>query len=138
MPCHAGGVSGSQSPTPPAPGLIAEATKRAGLVWIKPPGGRPRPAWHVWRQEGERGAAYLLTGPGEQPLPELRQARRVSVLVPSKDTGGLLTCWEAEVTALGPDAPDRQAVLGLLAAGRLNAAAPPGPEATVYRLTPVS
>ena len=62
----------------PPPALIAEATKRAGLIWIATGGpGRPRPAWHIWRA----GAAYVLTGPGEQPLPGLAAAGRVTVIV---------------------------------------------------------
>jgi hypothetical protein len=44
----------------PAPALIAEATKRAGVIWITAGGQRPRPVWHVWRD-----GAYVLTGPGE-------------------------------------------------------------------------
>ena len=37
---------------------------RAGVLWLAAPGGRPVAAWPVWRD----GHAYLLTGPGEQPL----------------------------------------------------------------------
>ncbi|MCW2908550.1 MAG: hypothetical protein JWL68_3339, partial [Actinomycetia bacterium] len=84
--------------------LIAEATKRAGLIWITVPGqggasqddtgqGRPRPAWHVWRD-----AAYVLTGPGEQDIPGLGDASQVTVTVASKDTGGLLVRWTARVS----------------------------------------
>ena len=59
-------------PRPPYRG----GTKRAGLVWIAIAGqDRPRPAWHIWRGPGGRaappGAAYMVTGPGEQPLPGL-------------------------------------------------------------------
>ncbi len=69
----------------PAPALIAEATKRAGHVWIVIDGqDRPRPAWHIWRTGPglePPGAAYVLTGPGEQPLPGLASAGQVSVIV---------------------------------------------------------
>ena len=107
-----------RQPDPP-PALIAEATKRAGLVWIKAPGTRPaRPAWHVWHD----GAAYLLTGPGEQPLPWLSAAGPVTVLVPSKESGGLLVTWDAAVSRVEPGSPAWEAVIGLLATGRLNAA----------------
>ena len=132
------GVSDSQPP----PALIAEATKRAGLIWIKSPGaGRARPAWHIWQD----GAAYLLTGPGEQPLPGLRPGDPVTVLVPSKDSGGLLTAWAGEASRVEPGSPEWAAVIGPLAAGRLNAAPAPGrssPAArwaatcTVFRLQP--
>ena len=111
------GVSDSQPDPPPA--LIAEATKRAGVIWIKAPGAGPaQPAWHVWHD----GAAYLLTGPGEQPLPGLSAAGPVTVLVPSKDSGGLLVTWVAAVSRVEPGSPAWEAVIGLLAAGRLNAA----------------
>jgi hypothetical protein len=122
----------------PTPALIAEATKRAGLIWIKAPGsGRPQPAWHVWRQAGSRGAAYVLTGPGQQPLPGLADAQRVTVLVPSKESGGLLVSWAAEVSRVEPGGPDWGEVIGLLVAGRLNATAAAGASTPVYRLTPV-
>jgi hypothetical protein len=128
-------VSDSQRAAPPA--LIAEATKRAGVIWIKAPGaGRPRAAWHVWRQEGDGGAAYLLTGPGQQPLPALTAAQRVTVLVPSKDTRGLLVTWQAQVSRVQPGTPGWDAVIGALAAGRLNDAAATGRGTQVYRLTP--
>src|SRR5262249_51302744 len=73
----------------PSPALIAEATRRAGVIWLAVPGrDKPFPAWHLWRDPP--GAAYLVTGPGEQPLPGLAGAGRVTVTVPSKDTGGAL------------------------------------------------
>ena len=157
-----GGMSGSQPVPAASPALIAEATKRAGLIWVEVPGGRrPWPAWHVWRDDavrdesppgeaapggtppGEtapgtagRGAAYLLTGPGEQPVPGLAQADRVTVLVASKDTGGLLVSWEATVSRVATGTPEWDAVIGSLVTGRLNATTPPGPGQQVYRLSP--
>ncbi|MDR0345675.1 MAG: hypothetical protein LBI49_21700 [Nocardiopsaceae bacterium] len=144
--------------------LIAEATKRAGLIWITAGPGRPRPAWHVWLaaggggqsggsqsggsqsggggQPGPPGAAYVLTGPGEQPLPGLAGAGRVTVTVPSKDTGGLLVSWTAAVSRVEPGGPEWDAVTGLLLAGRLNPVperedASPPERWVVYRLAPV-
>src|SRR5262249_6602573 len=65
----------------PPPALSAGAPKRAGLIWIFIEGqDRPRPAWHIWRSLAP-GAAYVVTGPGEQPLPGLAGAGRVTVLV---------------------------------------------------------
>jgi hypothetical protein len=140
--------------------LIAEATKRAGLVWISVPGqGRPHPAWHIWAS----GAAYLVTGPGEQPLPGLREPGQlgepgqvrepgqtaepgqVTVTVPSKDSGGSLITWTAEVSTVRPGSAEWDAVSSLLAAGRLNAALEPGEislaerwarTAVIFRLSP--
>ena len=130
-----------RQPDPP-PALIAEATKRAGLIWIKAPDAGPaRPAWHVWHD----GAVYVLTGPGEQPLPGLAAAGPVRVLVPSKDSRGLVVSWDAAVSRVEPGSPEWEAVIGLLAAGRLNAArergeSSPAPRwaatCTVFRIQP--
>jgi len=57
----------------PSYALVAEATRRAGVVWLTVPGqDKAYPAWHLWREPP--GAAYLVTGPGEQPLPGLAGA----------------------------------------------------------------
>jgi hypothetical protein len=140
--------------------LIAEATKRAGLIWITVPGnggtgqdgtaqegtaqhgtgqGRPRPVWHVWRD-----AAYVLTGPGEQDVPGLGEASQVTVTVPSKDTGGLLLRWTADVSRVQPGSAEWSGIIGALLAARLNEPASPGESPAerwaragqVYRLTP--
>ena len=71
--------------------LVEEATKKSGLMWIDVPGlPQPRAAWHIWHSTPEHGgAAYLVTGgEGEQPLPGLPEAERVTVTVGSKDKGG--------------------------------------------------
>ncbi len=116
----------------PAPALIAEATKRAGVIWVKAPGAaRAQPAWHIWHD----GAAWLLTGPGEQPLSWLGNPR-VTVLTPSRESRGLLVTWEAEVSQVTPGSAAWDSVIGALVAGRLNGAAGPGPGTAVYRLTP--
>jgi hypothetical protein len=142
-------------PTQPEPGrlaLIAEATKRAGLIWITVPDaavpgragggatGRPHPVWHVWRD-----AAYVLTGPGEQDVPGLGDASLVTVSVASKDTGGLLVRWAARVSRVQPGSGEWSGIIGALLAGRLNEPESPGAESpaerwartgAVYRLTP--
>jgi len=119
--------------------LIAEATKRAGLIWITVPGragagqdrmsqDRPRPAWHVWRD-----AAYVLTGPGEQDIPGLGDASQVTVTVASKDTGGLLVRWTAWVSRVDPESAEWPGITGALLAGRLNEPASPGTPSPVQR-----
>jgi hypothetical protein len=123
--------------------LIAEATKRAGLIWITVPGQpRPRPVWHVWRD-----AAYVLTGPGEQDVPGLAAAGQVSVEVPSKDTGGSLVRWTAQVTRVDPGSATWSEIIGALLTGRLNEPASPAAPSpaerwaehgNVYSLTPTS
>jgi hypothetical protein len=98
--------------------LVAEGTKKAGLVWIATPGSdRSRPAWQHWSGQ----AAYVLTGDGEQPLPELLLAERATVTVPSKDTRGRLVSWVAAVSRVAPDTDEWRQVTPALAALRLNA-----------------
>ena len=73
---------------PPAPdpqgALLAEAATKSGLLWVDVPGDRAWPAWHVWVD----GTAYVVSGPGEQVLPELPES--VVLVLRSKDTGGRL------------------------------------------------
>jgi hypothetical protein len=108
------GAAGVSAPV----GLLAEATKKAGLVWITVPGtARGRPAWHVWQQS----AVYVLTGGSEQPLPGLVEAEYAEVTVPSKDSGGRLITWTARVKQVRPGTDEWQRVLPELGAKRLNA-----------------
>jgi hypothetical protein len=114
------------SDTPPSPqpplALIAEATKRAGVIWIAIQGqDRPRPAWHIWRAGPlSPGAAYVVTGPGEQPLPGLAGSGRVTVIVP-RGAGGGPVSWTAVVSRVEPGSGEWDEVIGPLVAGRLNA-----------------
>jgi hypothetical protein len=131
------------------PALIAEATKRARVIWLTIGSGRPRPAWHIWQPPDgpdEPGAAYLLTGPGEQPLPGLATAGQVTVTVPAARPGGPAVTWTAAVSRVRPGSAEWDAVIGALVAGRLNAVLTAGETSpaprwarsgAVYRLTPV-
>ena len=141
----------------PAPALIAEATRRTGVIWLTvPPSRTAFPVWHIWRTAGDAGpgtadppppgAAYLVTGPGEQPAPGLAAAGRVRVTVPSKQSGGALVTWTAAVHRVEPGSAEWDAVIGALAAGRLNAVLGPGEispadrwarSGTVFCLAPV-
>jgi 8-oxo-dGTP diphosphatase len=157
-----GGVAGSElaermADPPPAPALIAEATRRTGVIWLTvPPGRTAFPVWHIWRTAGDAGpgtadpppgAAYLVTGPGEQPAPGLAAAGRVRVTVPSKQSGGALVTWTAAVHRVDPGSAEWDAVIGALVAGRLNAVLGPGEvspadrwarSGTVFCLAPVA
>jgi len=116
----------------PSRALVAGATRRAGVIWLTVPGrARAYPAWHLWRDPP--GAAYLVTGPGEQPLPGLAGAARVAVTVPSKESRGTLVTWTAEVSRVEPGSTEWDEVIGPLAAARLNAELCPD---AVYRLSP--
>lgn len=106
---------------------VAEVARKAGVVWVAPAGGSAVPAWQVWRE----GASYLLTGPGEQPLPGLDGAARCTVTARSE--GGAVS-WPATVERLDGDA--RAGALPFLLAARLNGSPDPA-TAVVLRLVPV-
>ena len=101
------------------PSLIAEATRKAGLVWLAYGGSGKglRPAWHVWVD----GAAYVVTGDAEQSLPGLARATEVTVVVPSKDTRARLVTWVGRAAVVDPGGETWAAATAALAAGRLNA-----------------
>ena len=143
-------MSQSRPALPPPPALIAEATKRAGLIWIVIEGqDRPRPAWHVWHRgtgPGAPGAAYVVTGPGEQPLPGLAGAGRVTVMVMGSQASGGRVAWTAAVTRVEPRSGEWDEVIGQLVAGRLNAVLAEGETSpaqrwaasgAVFRLAPI-
>ena len=116
---------------------IAEATRKSGLVWVRPEGGDvDAPVWHVWA--GDR--AYVVTGGLEQPFPP---CERALVVVRSRARqGDRPVQWVADVSVVGPDDEDRERAVRLLHAERLNA--PDGEEqparwareSTVLRLVP--
>jgi hypothetical protein len=94
--------------------LLGEAMTKSGLLWIEVEGDRTRPAWHVW----DDGAALVVSGPGEQPLPWLPP--EVRIILRSKDTGGRLLTVRAHVHVLEPGTPEWERATGLLRASRLN------------------
>jgi hypothetical protein len=119
------------------PLLIDEATKKSGLVWVHTPAGTS-PVWLLWHE----GSAYVLSGPGEQPLDGLVDGGTATVTVRSKDKGSRLVTWAAAVTLLSPDGDEWAAVVPLLMGKRLNlvdgeaAARRWARECMVHRLTP--
>lgn len=105
---------------------IEAGMKGAAVVWVSPdPSGdgsdppHTGPVWHVWSD----GACYLLTGPGEQPLPGLRAGGRCAVTVRNSSGGRALT-WSASIEVLDPGGPEWSSVAPKLAAGRLNGGDP--------------
>lgn len=120
--------------------MIDEALKKSALIWLvrEPP--RPEHAyWHAWVD----GRAYLLTGPGEQPDPDLHEGELLRVVVRSKDTVQRLLVLDATADRLQADDADWEAATAALAAGRLNlrhAEQAPArwagdPATAIYRLT---
>ena len=110
--------------TYPRAALVEEAARKSGLLWLDLPGlPQPRAAWHIWHD----GAAYVLTGgEGEQPLPGLPEAERVTVTLRGKDKGGRLITFVAACEQVRPGDELWDAVTPLLARERLNAASHEG------------
>ena len=125
-----GAGSGPPAPpadTPPAPvnvtRLIHEAATKSGLLWVRLPDGGTHPVWHVWHDDGDdRGtgpAAYVVSGPGEQPLPWLPD--EVELILRSKDTGGRLVIVHASAREVTPEDAGWDAAVEVLRPERLNA-----------------
>jgi hypothetical protein len=118
--------------------LIDEATKKSGLIWVRPAGPHQRGVglWHVWQD----GAAWVLGGGIEQQLPDF--AERAYVIVRSKDNGARVLTWVADVRVVQPESDEWQSVLPTLMAKRLNlpdgeqAAVRWARECTLWQLTP--
>jgi hypothetical protein len=97
--------------------LVEEATRKSGLIWVRGTG-PARALWHVWHE----GAAHLVgDGPGEQPLPGLADGASAEVTVRSKDKGGRLVAWTADVSELAPHSEAWEAAVAELKGKRLNA-----------------
>jgi hypothetical protein len=103
------------------PPLVVEATKKAGLVWITAPG-QPRATatWFVWVDGGHGEAAYIVAGPGEQPVPGLVNAATCAVSVPSADKHGRIITWTAAVHPVEPAGAEWDAVVPGMIIKRLN------------------
>ncbi|MFE9255546.1 hypothetical protein [Streptomyces sp. NPDC006879] len=97
--------------------LVEEATKKSGLVWVRGTGPE-RALWHAWLD----GAAHVLgDGPGEQPFPGLSDGSVAEVTVRSKDKGGRLVTWRAQVVELRPGGEAWNTAVAELKGKRLNA-----------------
>lgn len=122
-----------------APTLVAEATRRSGVVWVTATGGAPVLLWHLWHDD----RMYVVGGGQEQPLP--LAAGRALVTVRSKASqSDRVVEWVADVDVVLPGSPTWEEVTPLLAARRLNApdafeqAGRWARESTVLRFTPVA
>lgn len=118
--------------------LVAETMKKAPLVWLELEGQRPAPVWCVWVD----GEAYVVSGPGEQPLPGVEDATRADVIVRSADNLSRIARWPAAVSRVEPGTPTWDAAVPTLLGKRLNlrdaegAAERWAAECRVTRLTP--
>jgi hypothetical protein len=94
--------------------------------------------WHAWHD----GALLVVDGDGAQRLPGLAEAGEATVSMRSRDTGGRVSSWPADVLAVPPDHPEWTAHAAALLAARLNLTDPAATleawrdDATVLRLVP--
>ena len=96
--------------------LVAEATKKAAVVWLSIGGA---PAYPVWCAP-IANVLYVVSGPGEQRAPGLADATRVDVSARG-DHGGQIATWSASVQRVQPDTDDWAATVLIVAGKRLNA-----------------
>jgi hypothetical protein len=108
--------------------LLEEAAKKSGLLWIAPAdgpeAGPARPVWHVWHE----GAVHILQArsgdagaSAEQYVPGLAEAAAAEVTLRSKDKGGRLITWAADVAVLDAGHADWAGAAAALHDERLNA-----------------
>jgi hypothetical protein len=116
--------------------LIAEATRRSGVVWLGRAGDKPALVWHLWHD----GSAYVLGGGAEQALPVSPGDDAVVAVRSKASQSGVVVTWAADVTAVEPETPLWAEVVPLLVAERLNAPTAAdlrrAEECAVLRLTP--
>ena len=116
----------------PSPTLVAQATRRSGVVWVS-----GRLLWHVWHDD----AMYVVGGGPEQALPVGPGERALVVVRSAASQSGVVVEWAADVEAVAPGTSRWEEVVPLLAAERLNAepdrAARWAAECVVLRFVPV-
>jgi hypothetical protein len=96
--------------------LVAEATKKAAVVWLSIGGA---PAYVVWCVP-IADALYVVTGPGEQAAPGLADATVVDVTARG-DHGGSIASWSATVQRVDPGSDEWHEIALTVAGKRLNA-----------------
>lgn len=93
--------------------LADEGLRRSAVLWLELPTG-PRIAWHAYAD----GSSLVVHGGAEQALPGLADLHRVRVLLRSKDTGALLTGFDATVVHIEPGSAEWATAAARLQAAR--------------------
>jgi hypothetical protein len=96
--------------------VIAEASKKAAVIWLRVGGASAYAVWCVPIAD----ALYVVSGPGEQAAPGLAEATSVAVTARG-DHGGTIATWSASVERVEPDGDDWTTVTPAVAGKRLNA-----------------
>jgi hypothetical protein len=97
---------------------IAQATRRSGVVWVRPVmAERAFLVWHVWHER----AAYLVTGGREQRVDGLADGVEAAVIVRDKASRARVLTWRAHAHLLAPYGDEWAAAVPRLQAKRLNA-----------------
>lgn len=119
--------------------LVEEVMKKTAICWVRwPEDGRDHPVWHSWHD----GAAYVVAGRGEQPLPGIETASSATVTTRTKDSRTRLLLWDAAVTRLQPGTEEWADAVSRLQADRLNLRDPEqvakrwAADCTIARFTP--
>lgn len=102
----------SGPPIPP----VADAMKKAAVVWLAVADNPPRLVWTLWLDD----AAYVVHGPGEQQVPGLETAKSCTVTARTSDGQAAALTWVAAVSQVTPGTAEWDAVLPTLVGKRLN------------------
>lgn len=103
---------------PVTPPVVGAAMRKATVVWLAPVGGRAVAAWPLWRD----GSAYVVGGPGEQPLTGIEAGRPALVTVATADRHNRIVTWVAAVDRVQPGSEEWDRMVPLLVVRRLSAA----------------
>jgi hypothetical protein len=121
--------------------LVAEAMKKAAIIWITT--ADDQPPFPLWCLPSD-GALFVVTGGDEQPAPGLAEADTATIIARG-DHGGRIVAWPVSVSRVTPDGDAWATIATALAGKRLNAALAVNALADVWasncaiiRLTPVA
>lgn len=125
-------------------GPLDQALSKSTIVWLdvaQPDGARANAAvWYGY----ENGRIYVLTGPGEQPVPGIATASQVRIIARSKDVQSRVAESDCSVEVLRKDPEWDRIARDLLIGRRLNLRDGEGAlkrwrdECEIYVLTPVA
>lgn len=92
--------------------------RKVALLWLAPVDGPAVAAWPLWVD----GSAYVVGGPGEQPLTGIEAGRPALVTVASTDNRARIVTWVAGVDLVRPGSAEWGRIVPQLLAKRLSAA----------------